>query len=261
MTRRHRCVRDTVLLTAAILSLTSLPPARGGEKNAEEPMVYELRTYTTNAGRLPALHARFRDHTVELFKKHGMTNVIYATPPGGENTLVYLIAHKSREAADASWKGFSNDPAWKKARAESVKDGKIVINVERRYLKPTEYSPVKSGGFASAVKKKGLLYELRTYTTNEGKLPELHARFRDHTMRIFKKHGMTNVLYTTPQDGENTLVYLIAHKDRKAADTSWAAFRNDPEWKKAYAASTANGKLVTKVERRFLTPTDYSPTE
>ena len=235
----------------------TVSPAAAGEKN--ESMIYELRIYTTADGRLPALHRRFRDHTMKLFEKHGITNVIYWTPVDKENTLVYLIAHKSREAAAESWKAFGSDPQWQRVFKESRKDGPIVIKVERMFLKPTDYSPVKSGGLKQTVKDEGLLYELRIYTTNEGKLPALHARFRDHTMKLFEKHGMRNVLYTTPLDKPNTLVYVIAHKDRKAADESWAAFRNDPQWQRARRESEKQGKLVKKVARRYLTPTEYSP--
>jgi hypothetical protein len=103
------------------------------------------------------------------------------------------------------------------------------------------------------------VYELRTYTTHDGKLPDLHKRFRDHTMKIFERVGMKNVIYWTPEDTENTLVYVIAHKSRKAADDSWAAFRDDPEWKKAFADSRKDGPIVMKVEKQFLTATDYSP--
>jgi hypothetical protein len=111
---------------------------------------------------------------------------------------------------------------------------------------------------ASAAEE-GPVYELRTYTCHPGKLPELHARFKNHTMKIFEKHGIKNIMYWTPVDKEDTLVYLIAHKSREAADASWKAFRDDPEWKKAYQESVANGKLVMKVERQFLKPTEYSP--
>jgi NIPSNAP len=106
------------------------------------------------------------------------------------------------------------------------------------------------------------VFELRTYTAPEGKLPELHKRFRDHTMRIFQKHGMTNIVYMSPQDAplsQNTLVYLIAHPSREAAKKSWDAFRNDPEWKKVAAESQVDGPIVAKVESMFLDPTDYSP--
>ncbi|MBM79991.1 MAG: NIPSNAP family protein [Planctomycetaceae bacterium] len=107
-----------------------------------------------------------------------------------------------------------------------------------------------------------LVYELRTYTCHPDKLANLNKRFSDHTLRIFEKHGMKNVAYWIPQDEklkDNTLVYVIAHKSRAAADKSWGAFVKDPEWKKAYAASIADGKIVKKVSRQFLTPTDYSP--
>jgi hypothetical protein len=106
------------------------------------------------------------------------------------------------------------------------------------------------------------VFELRTYTAPDGKLADLHARFRNHTLRIFAKHGMTNVIYLAPMDAplkDNTLIYLLAHKDRDAAKASWDAFRNDPEWKQVAAESQKNGPLTTKVESVFLTAADYSP--
>jgi hypothetical protein len=106
------------------------------------------------------------------------------------------------------------------------------------------------------------VFELRTYTTHEGKLPSLQARFRDHTMRLFEKHGMTNVGYWTPQDppaSGNTLVYIIAHADRETAAKSWQAFRDDPEWKQVSEASQNDGPIVSHVESVFLDATDYSP--
>lgn len=105
-------------------------------------------------------------------------------------------------------------------------------------------------------------YELRTYTTVPGRLPALHARFKDHTMALFAKHGMKNVVYLTPLDGEkkdNTLMYLLSHESKAAAEKSFAAFRMDPEWIKARDASEKDGKIVEKVESVFFTPTDYSP--
>ena len=106
------------------------------------------------------------------------------------------------------------------------------------------------------------VFELRTYTTHPGKLEALNARFRDHTVKLFEKHGMTNIVYTTPIDApqsENTLVYLLAHKSREAAKASFDAFRKDPDWVKARTASEAAGPIVVKVDSVFLTPTDYSP--
>lgn len=109
---------------------------------------------------------------------------------------------------------------------------------------------------------KGRAFELRTYTANAGKLGELQARFRDHTLELLKKHGITNIGYWTPQDeplSKNTLIYLLAHPSRDAAKKSWEAFQNDPEWKKVRAESEVNGALASKVESVYLEPTDYSP--
>lgn len=106
------------------------------------------------------------------------------------------------------------------------------------------------------------VYELRTYTAPDGKLPDLHARFRTDTLRIFQKHGMTNIIYLAPTDpplSQNTLVYLLAHPSREAAKISWDGFRNDPEWKKVASASQRNGPIVTRVDSVFLRATDYSP--
>jgi|ERR1039457_3219636 hypothetical protein len=108
----------------------------------------------------------------------------------------------------------------------------------------------------------GRVFELRTYTCYEGKLPDLLARFRNHTMRIFEKHGMTNIAYWVPQDApasQNTLTYVIAHASREAAKRNWDEFRQDPEWQKVQKDSEANGKLVSKVESVFMDPTNFSP--
>jgi len=106
------------------------------------------------------------------------------------------------------------------------------------------------------------VFEIRTYTAEPGKLEALHARFRDHTVDIFKKHGMTSVGYFAPSDeplSKNTLIYVLAFPNREAAKKSWDEFRSDPEWQKVAKESEANGKLVTKVDSVFADPTDYSP--
>ena len=108
----------------------------------------------------------------------------------------------------------------------------------------------------------GKVYEMRTYTTPDGKLPNLQARFRDHTIRIFNKHGMTSVGYWVPQDApakDNTLIYIISHDSRDAAKKNWAAFQADPEWKKVSAESQVDGPILAKVVSVFMDATDYSP--
>ena len=114
-------------LSAAIVLLSIAPPV------AAEDRVYELRTYTAEDGRLEALHKRFREHTLALFAKHGMTVVGFWVPSSGEtaaNTLVYLLSFPSQAARDASWKAFAEDPAWKKASEESQRDGRMLKKVE-----------------------------------------------------------------------------------------------------------------------------------
>jgi hypothetical protein len=108
----------------------------------------------------------------------------------------------------------------------------------------------------------GRVFELRTYTANEGKLDALQKRFREHTTRLFSKHGMTNIGYWTPQEGplsQNTLIYILAHSSREAAKKSWSDFQADPEWQKARAESELQGRILSNVTSVFLTPTDYSP--
>jgi hypothetical protein len=103
------------------------------------------------------------------------------------------------------------------------------------------------------------VFEVRTYTTAEGKLQDLHRRFRDHTMRIFKKHGMESVIYLAPQDAplkDNTLIYVISHANRDQAKKNWAEFGADPEWQKV-AAESGVGRV--KVDSVFADATDYSP--
>lgn len=108
----------------------------------------------------------------------------------------------------------------------------------------------------------GRVYELRTYTCNEGKLPDLLKRFRDHTMTIFERHHMHNVGYWIPQDEprhSNTLIYIIWHESREAAEANWKAFRDDPEWQRVSKASEENGKLVNHVDSVYMSPADFSP--
>jgi hypothetical protein len=106
------------------------------------------------------------------------------------------------------------------------------------------------------------VFELRTYTAPEGKLGDLHARFRDHTLRLFERHGITNIVYLKPLDAplsDNTLVYLLAHPSREAAKANWAKFAADPEWKKVASESQANGRILSKVESVYFEAADYSP--
>lgn len=109
------------------------------------------------------------------------------------------------------------------------------------------------------------VFEMRTYHAADGKIDALHARFRDHTSRLFEKHGMTIIGYwvqidkTSGAPNSNQLVYILAYPTMEAREASWKAFQSDPVWQKAKAESEANGRLVERVDSVFLKPTDYSP--
>ena len=113
---------------------------------AETDQVFELRTYTAAEGKFDDLLARFRDHTLRIFEKHGMTNVGYWTPqdePLSTNTLIYVLAHPSREEAEQSWRDFSSDPEWQSVAEESQRDGRLIVGLERVCLDPTGFSPMR----------------------------------------------------------------------------------------------------------------------
>ena len=122
-----------------------------------------------------------------------------------------------------------------------------------------------AAGFSIGQEKKvnTRLYELRTYTTLEGRLPALNKRFAEHTLKLFEKHGMKNEMYWIPTDAakkDNTLIYIVSHENQEAADKSWREFGADPDWIKARDASEKDGKILAKApDRVFMTLTDYSP--
>jgi hypothetical protein len=259
------------LVTVAALAAAADEPAR----------LYEMRVYVAAEGKLEALQSRFRDHTCDLFARHGMTNVGYFVPEGSNpgRRLVYFLSYPDRASREASWKAFLADPEWKRAYAESERDGTLVERIESHFLVATDYSPAFPPGGAAggllgsprdntAPPKPGRVFELRTYTATPGSLPALNARFRDHTCGLFSRHGMTNVVYWNLAEGETRadrmLIYLLAHESREAAGRSFAAFRQDPDWIAARTESERRvGGSLTEADRgvvsEFLVPTDYSP--
>ncbi len=250
-----------LILPGALLCLLGLPTAesRGAE---EGDGVYELRIYTCEPGKLDCLNERFQNHTMRLFEKHGMENIAYWVPtdePLSQNTLIYIVKHKSREAADKSWEGFRNDPEWKAVAAEwQEKYGKVLAQApESTFMALTDYSPqVKAP-------RPDHLYELRIYTTHDGKLENLHARFRDHTDGLFGKHGLTSVGYWQPLDApksENTLIYVLETPGREQARAAWQAFSQNADWQTARKASEADGPILSeKPVSIYMQSTDYSP--
>ena len=256
MTRRN------FLPAAASLAAPSFLRAADA-KEAAGPC-HELRIYRAHPGKLDALLERFRSHTCALFTKHGMQNGGYFTPiDNPDHRLVYFLTYPDRTARDASWKAFMADPDWKAAAAASEKNGPLVAGVESLMLRPTDFSP------ALKLEKQApaRTFEWRTYTTPAGLLPNLLERFRKHTCSLFAKHGMTNVIYWTPDPGQPradvTLTYLLAHASPDACAASFKAFRADPAWTAVREASekAAGGSLTVKdgVKSVLMTPTDFSP--
>jgi NIPSNAP len=274
------------IASIVVLALAGTLPA--AEK---ETRLFELRVYYAVKGKLDNVNARFRDHTVKLFEKHGITNIGYWVPiDNPDERLIYVIAHKDLESRNKSFASFGADPEWKKAAADSEKDGKIVSKIDYFLLTATDFSPT-----IAASKKDGeRVFELRTYITPAKGVDAINARFRDHTVKLFEKHGMTNVAYwnlassdkstvekvlracspfekaQAEADGKAdakpvSLIYLLSHASSDAAKKSFDAFRQDPDWVKARTASEvkAGGSLTVKdgVKSLFLKPTDYSPTK
>ncbi len=115
---------------------------------------------------------------------------------------------------------------------------------------------------SSAMGGSTVVYELRIYHAMPGKIENLVARFRDHTMKLFANHGIKSVAYWTALDEpvkSSTFFYILEHPSREAAAANWKAFQDDPEWKSVKAKSEENGTLVEKIESTYLTLTDFSP--
>lgn len=254
-------MKSSALLLAWLTSATVWTAA------AADTRLYEMRTYDAAPGKFEALNARFRQVASRLLERHGMANIGYWTPLEGQEgagqKLMFVIAHPNREARDQAWKAFMADPEWQAGYRASEAAGKLVEKAEVRFFTATDYSPVvlPAGGMAARV------FELRTYTAAPGRLDALNARFRDHTLKLFAQHGITNVVYWTPAEGEpgadNNLTYLLAHASREAATESFNQFRANPAWLAARKASEeqAGGSLTAPdgVKSVFLRALDYSP--
>lgn len=224
----------------------------------QDTRYYEMRIYYCHPDKLPDLLTRFRNHTTKIFERHGMTNVGYWVPTDNkENALYYVLSYPSKEARADSWKAFGADPEWKTVAAESEKNGKIVAKVTSIFMNLTDFSPAVK----EQKKNPERVFELRTYTASPGKLGDLQSRFRDHTLKLFKKHGMENIAYWTTIEKDTTqpkLVYILAHKSEEAGKTSFDEFRKDLKWVKARDESEKNGKLTAEVKSMYMKPTDFS---
>ena len=261
-----------VLLTFAlsVIAADDQPPGK----------LYELRLYTTNEGKLPDLDARFRDHTMKLFERHGIENIAYwhvtegAPGDDAKNLLVYLIAHKDKESAEKSWAAFHADPDWQAAAKKSEESGKILAKPPVAiFMHATDFSPADWPANAKS-DAPARLFELRKYNVGESGLPGTVDRFKSGEKDLFPKNGMATLAFWTADD-KSSFIYLLAHKDRETSKESWKGFFTDfRKFQTEYNAKKAAGAAQQPAagaggqragrggggnEIRFLVPTDYSP--
>ena len=227
-------------------------------------MLYELRTYKAAPDRMGALQARFREHTLGLFQRHGIENVAYWTTMvgGPSDELIYLLRYESMAARELAWRGFVADEEWRQVFRKSTEaaGGSLTLSTEARFLTPTNFSPGDHGGDPGG-EAAPRLFEWRAYTASLDRMGELLRRFRDTTVAKFEEHGATNVGYWLNAVGgrNDELQYALAYRDMAHREQVWAAFGHDPEWLAVRAESNKDGNLVAHLSNSFLAPTDYSP--
>ncbi|MFN6399624.1 MAG: NIPSNAP family protein [Planctomycetota bacterium] len=254
----------------------------------QDPL-YELRVYTPETGRQADLLKLMENTGIKFLTKHKIELVgAWVANDPNDPRVVTLVRHPDRKTCDAAWAAFGADPLWQSAYGASEVDGKKPTkSVTRIFLSPNDYSPklsVESIG--------NRVFELRTYIATPNNLPALNNRFRNHTMTLFKKHGMNNVIYWSVASGEamkaqelleavspvgqakaeiasdlpatgNSLVYFLTHASPDAQKASFGTFRDDPQWNQVRTDSekAAGGSLTVGagVKSWFLKPTSFSP--
>lgn len=247
--------------TPALSQPSPVPPAGGGTPvvasiaaapavpaPSREARVFELRTYYAAAGKLDALHARFRDSTIPLLARYGAVSLGYWVPVDNpDNMLVYLLAYPSPAAKAQVWAGLAGDPEWLRAKKRSEAGGKLVESIEETTLTPTDYTPA----VAPARAAKPRVFELRTYAADDGNLDALHARFRAKVTRPVAKHGV-----------ESVGVWSVAGRNGAAPALVQLVAHNEDSWEKSIAAvrkPDVRPDAAGGVQSLLLKPTDYSP--
>jgi len=258
-------------------------------QTANTSPIYELRSYVVEPGRQADTLKLISEHGIPFMSKHGIELVGVWTPLDAKDERVFtMVLHKDKATGSAAWATFQNDTGWKEAIQKSIVDGKKPVkSFEPTFLSVNDYSP------SLDVKQLGnRVFELRTYVATKGNLAALNNRFKEHTLKLFGKYGMTNVVYYSVLAGEtqtaakmlealspigdataeidsnlpatgNSLVYFLAHQTRDGAKDSFKKFGADEDWKKALKGSeaAAGGPLTVSkgVKSLFLTPAAFSP--
>lgn len=257
---------------------------------AADTHVYEVRVYTPNKGRQGDVNALIAKSGAKYMAKHSIELIgAYIPLDPADERVITVVAHKDKASGEKNWAAFQADEGWKADLAAASKDGRAVQSIARIFLSATAYSPPVK---ASATGNR--MFELRTYITTPKNLVNLDARFSNHTIKLFEKHGMTNLPYFHLLEGEKTtcgellkalaplgkdgaevaaeseaaplaLVYFLSHKSTDAMKASFDSFRMDDAWKTVLSESEkkAGGPLTAKngVKSLPLKATDYSPTK
>lgn len=269
-------IRSLSAIAAALLGAAALAADGTGVEPGPPSQisdVYWLAQYTARPGKAAAMNDWFREHDADLLARHGGEAIAYLVPadprPDNEGRLLAITKYRTSAALVKSRRSMTADPLWKKLVAKPNDADTLAATVDVRLGTPTDYSPAFTPGKADQPR----VFELRSYTSpSPERLDMLHARFRTHTVKLFAKHGMQNLVYWRPVSGQpaqedvlrRQLFYLLGHTSREAAAASFAAFRQDPDWLAAKKASEdkAGGSLTSPdngVVSEFFVATDYSP--
>jgi hypothetical protein len=272
----------TGLVVCMLIQSTTTPTVFA----SDDSPVYQMRVYQPQAGQQAAA-LQLITEGIPLCEKHGIKVPAVMVPVEATDERIFLLfSHLSKATAEVNWEAFHKDQDWVAATSKANTNGPIVTLLGNYYLTGNDYMP-ELGPSSS----KPRIFELRTYIASTNHLSNLNSRFRDHTVKLFKKHGMTNMLYTSLATGESatcgpmlkalaavgqdsaeidatepaqdkTLIYLLAHDSVDAAKESFGKFRTDPEWTTAMKASEtkAGGPLTVKngVKSLFLKAADCS---
>jgi hypothetical protein len=262
----HRVLFVVITSWLACQALIAAEPDQPDSPDQPDYTQYVLETFTAMPGKVDDVHAWFRAHQQDVIAKCGATPLAYLVPVGEnpERRLLCFHKHPSTRAMLAFGQAVRVDPRWEPMNPDSGSPDRLVQKIEYMTFSLMDYSPK----FSPTIAAEPRVFELRTYTCpSSAMLVHLNDRFREHTMGLFKKHGMENLIYLRPldiDDSDRKLIYFLAHKSQDAAKESFAAFRKDPEWlyAKQDSEEKAGGPLTEKengVVSEFFIATDYSP--
>jgi len=249
------------MVYAFFLCLSSLFSANEKTALKKEPRYYEMQIHYAEPGRLKYLQNRYRRFAVPLYRKHNIQIEGFWSPTDPKDErIISVLSYYNQASWLRSTKDFLRDPKWRKGIYLSESVGRLETKTEKFFLSCTDFSGIKFPRSSSKTR----VFELRVYNATPGKLPNLLERFRNHTVKLFEKYGMTNLWYWTVVDAypsQETLVYLLAHPSQEAGLKAFTDFRNDPEWIKIRKDSEekAGGSLTVKVESLYMKPLDFSP--